>query len=465
VASLGDLRFRAVDTSGLEPGPRAGRPRPLAAAVTAATQGVLAEATVAVLLLDARTGVVPADGELAAWLRARGAPAKPLVVAALTKADAVSADALEAAAVDARLLGFGDPVAVSAATGVGLADLHAALAPAVDAAAAAAPAPPPADPENPAGPVRVALVGLPNAGKSSLANALLGRARAVADAAPGTTRDAVHASLEYRGRRVELVDTAGWDAAVARRGPSAGAAPATAPPSSSDDAFILASSLAQTRRWLNLAHVVVLVTDAAAAAARAAADPAPADAPPRALSRAEVQLLGAAATAGRAVVLVANKVDLLPKGVRTATAAALAADAGARAPRVAAAPALALSATTGDGLGALLPAIVAAHTAWATRLSTGALNRWLAASAGGGSARPGSRPRARTGNGVPGELARVRYLAQASARPPSFVAFTAGGSLSESARRAIVNRLRAEHGFGGVPLRVTVRGREGGKRG
>ena len=254
------------------------------------------------------------------------------------------------------------------------------------------------------------------------------------------------------GRRVELVDTAGWDGTVARRG-----APAFSPrsvsgssPPPTDEGDILASALAQTRRWLNLAHVVVVVVDAAAAHGRRTRGDGVTAA---ALTKAEIQLLGAAATAGRAAVLVANKADLVPDA--RAAAAALAAAAAARVPTLGATRTVALSATTGAGVEALLPAVAATHTAWATRLPTAALNRWVRSI----QPPPSARPR---GSSVPAQLARVTYITQPSARPPSFVAFVKGeaAAVSDAARRALANALRREFGLEGVPVRVVVRGKK-----
>jgi len=691
---LGDLRFEIVDTSGLEEQKvkKASSSSSSAAAsalldssssslgsrVASLTADLLTRrADVALLLLDAKDGITPADEALARWLRRRpglvtaiasssssdSSPASPdfhhldssrrppaPIVVAVNKAEAARSNPRVAAAVaEAGSLGFGEGVGVSAETGEGLAELYAALAPTLDRAAERL-MQEMEESEEVEGeeefegggeegeqqPMRVALVGAPNAGKSTLSNALLGSERSLTGPEPGLTRDAVWATLEWRSpppagspssssrekrkkteeeeqgegeeaetssstpspppprqraRIVELIDTAGWDRRTARTASignndggsgdnggegggkalsSSTAASSTASSSSSSSSLsssssspastllapadVIAEAMRQTERGINLAHVAVVVVDLAAAAARAdasslssaieqqqgggeAAATATAAAAARArrkknnsnnddfdsdaaapqiLTRTELALASRAAEAGRAVVFVGAKADLLlgsknssssslEKSPAVAAAArALALDVSRRLPQLAGAPVLALSAATGAGMHRLLPAVAAAHAAWDGRVPTSALNRWLeGAKKKGGSLDTASSPSPSSPSSSRGgldaaarSLARIRYLTQASTRPPSFVAFARGGTSRGSggggggggggnvkgkknssqssqssraeaaARRAaderlekmLCNRLRAEFGMRGVPIRVAVRG-------
>jgi predicted GTPase len=520
-AALGDLRFRAVDTSGLEPFMGASTLQGRAAALTAR---VVASADAAVLVLDARAGVTPADAALAAWLRT-AVQGPGLVVAAVNKAErARETPAVAAAVAEAGGLGFGEAVGLSAETGEGMADLYTALQPLVDAAVAArgaveagrahasdpSPSPPAtvitAAPAAAPTTIRLAIVGLPNAGKSTLVNRLLGTPRSLTGPEPGLTRDAVRASFDWQGRRVEVIDTAGWvrrAAAAGGRVPGGGVlvdvpgacrggggattrAQATNPAvphpvsvgSAGPGAVALAlEAQAQAERGVDVAHCVVLVTDAAGGwgggagsgpGVQAGSTLARSQPPPPVLTRAEVAIASATVTEGRALVFVANKVDLLGSpGAAAAAAARLARDAAARVPDAAGAPCLAMSAETGAGVDALMPAIAAVHDAWTRRVPTSRLNAWLADTVrdleqggGGGGGRNRGSPAAR-------DVARVRYVTQASTRPPAFVAFVRGGvaDLAPTTVRMLKKRLSSTFGFEGVPLRVFVRGRPSGSGG
>ena len=608
-----------------------------AAALTACL--LRARADVALLLLDARDGVTPVDEALARWLRRSGAVAVPLddsstvssssvpspsdllarspasIVVAVNKAEAARSNPRVAAAVaEAGVLGFGEGVGISAETGEGLAELYAALAPTLDKAAGRLLLLQGLEERGEeeeeeeggrgetgarrkgGGPMRVAIVGAPNAGKSTLSNALLGSERSLTGPEPGLTRDAVWATLEWtpprerreekveegdgeeeeasspsssprrssprpRPRIVELIDTAGWDKRTARAASinrrndgdddddqggketkasaattAAGAgssSPSLSSPSPASTllapADVIAEAMRQTERGINLAHVAVVVVDLAAAAARANCSPSSSSASaapglattratrarrddddgaaPQILSRTELALASRAAEAGRAVVFVGAKADLLlPPGNSgrsyslerspdvAAAARALALDVSRRLPQLAGAPVLALSAVTGAGLERLLPAVARAHAAWDGRVPTSALNKWLegakAASGAGGRGGAAAAGGGGSRDAAARSLSRVRYLTQASSRPPSFVAFSRGGtsrgsgggagrgggggpsssSKVEAAKRAVArvaderlekmlsNKIRAEFGLRGVPIRVAVRG-------
>jgi small GTP-binding protein len=283
-AQLGDLRFKAVDTSGLEPFLPGGS---IQARATALTAGVLRRADVALLLLDARTGVLPPDEALARWLRASASAGR--VVLAANKCERRGAGAgadVGAALAEAARLGFGAPVALSAETGEGMAELFEALRPRLDPIIAAraeaveelkafeegqgggqAAAPgsasgggaagaPAATPEEgrraaaAAGPLKLAIMGLVNVGKSTLTNRLLEEERCLTGPEPGLTRDAIKTLIDFEGRAVELVDTAGWvrRARLAAHDDAGGA--------------VAARTLEEGRSVLRFVHVVALVVDA-----------------------------------------------------------------------------------------------------------------------------------------------------------------------------------------------------------
>jgi small GTP-binding protein len=492
-ARLGDLRFRAVDTSGLEPfgtgdaaGARAARARgpgggapggappraPIQARAAALTARVLGRADVALLLVDGAAGVAPADAALARWLRAAPGGGSRVVLVA-NKCDRRGRGAGAGALAEASELGFGAPVAVSAQSGEGMADLYAALRPRLDpllAARAAAVAElraggaagleaggaagagaaageggsdPHASSDREAGalgrgPLKVAVMGLTNVGKSTLLNALLGEERVLTGPEPGLTRDAIAVRTrlgpEDGGGLVELVDTAGWVRRVARLPTAAdddGAGPAAA---------LAAAALGEAATVLRFVHVVLLVVDAERVVARG-----------EGFTHAEATLAARAAAEGRALVLAANKLDALPPPAAQ-RALELLAEAGTRAAPDAGAPrVLGVSALRGDGVAALLPAAADAYARWRRRVPTAGLNRWVGGLTAG----------AATGGGPAAGLRRLKYVTQVKARPPSFVAWVSGtADFPEAARRHLANRLRADFGFEGVPLRLVVRRRE-----
>ena len=400
-AQLFDLDFIAVDTAGLE---EAG-PETLAGRMRLQTEAALGAAAAALLVIDARAGLTPMDRHFAQWLRAGRVP----IILVANKAEARAA---EAGLAEAYALGLGAPVAISAEHGEGMADLYAALQPVIDAwqppAADAADA---ADAAGADGPLKLAIVGRPNAGKSTLINRLLGEDRLVTGPEAGITRDSIAVEWAWRGRPVRLIDTAG----LRRR--------------SKVDDRLETLAAADTRRAIDFAEVVVLLLDGL-----------------RGLEAQDLRIADQVLAEGRALVVALNKWDAakdqsrLFNGVKKALEDGLA--------QVKGLPLLAVSGLTGRGLDELVEAAFAQRAIWSKRVGTPALNRWLAAAL---EKNPPPAPG--------GQRIKVRYITQAKTRPPGFVLFgNRLDALPESWTRYLVNSLRAELEFPGVPIRLTLRG-------
>ena len=390
-ARIGPLRFRAIDTAGLEEA----APETIAGRMMAQTERALAEADAALLLIDGRAGVTPADAFFAKQLRRLRVP----IVLAVNKCEGGAA---EGGIAESHALGLGQPIPISAEHGEGLADLYDALSP-FDSEAA----------EGAAGAddvLRLAIVGRPNVGKSTLLNRLVGEARVITGAEPGLTRDSIAVRWSYEGRAVELVDTAG----LRRRAKTV----APLDKLSSRDA----------ERALGQAAVVLVVFDAT--------DPA---------GRQDMAIAARVADEGRALVILLNKWDLVRdraaarRAVRDRLEAALA--------QVKEIPLVTCSALTGAGAGKIMPAAFAAFETWNRRIPTAALNRWLA-----GAVDHHPPPL------VAGRRLKLRYITQVKARPPTFALFASKPTaLPESYRRYLVNGIGAEFGLAGVPIRLLLR--------
>ena len=391
-ARIGPLRFRAIDTAGLEEA----APETLAGRMMAQTERALEEADAALLLIDGRAGVTAADTVFANRLRRRGLP----VVLAVNKCEGGGG---AGGVADACALGLGTPIPISAEHGDGLSDLYDALAPFETGARTVTGAT--ADEV-----LRLAIVGRPNVGKSTLLNRLVGDSRTITGAEPGLTRDSIAVHWSWRGRPVELVDTAGL-----RR-----QAKAVAP--------LDRLSARDAARAMGRAAVVLAVIDAAAP-----------------VGRQDLAIAAQAIEEGRAVVALLNKWDLVRD--RAAARAAVQErldEAFAQAKGV---PVVAGAALTGAGIDGLMPAVARAFDAWNRRVPTAALNRWLAR-AGGHHPPPLAA----------GRRLKLRYVTQVKARPPTFALFVSRpAALSEGYRRYLVNSLRAEFGFPGTPLRLLPR--------
>jgi len=406
-ALVGGRAVTLIDTAGLEEAP----PETVAGKMTAGSERAIDRADLVLFVIDGRAGLTPADEHFAAWLRRKGRPV--IVVANKAEGRAGRGGVIEAFA-----LGFGEPVAVSAEHGEGLGELHAAVASALGPApedgaggAEGEAAEPEAGVERP---LRLAVIGRPNAGKSTLVNRLLGEERMLTGPEPGLTRDAIATPWrDAEGRLVRLVDTAG----LRKR------------------ARVVESlerlSTGETIQALKEAEVVVLVLDS--------------------LAPMEGQDLAIAALAereGRALVLALNKWDLVPVKERDATRRRVADRLEASLAQLRGLSVVPLSALSGAGVERLMPAVWKAYAAWNTRVPTGALNRWFEAAI---ARHPPPL--------VEGRRLKLRYITQAKARPPSFVIFgTRSEHLPETYTRYLVNALREDFDLKGVPIRLALRG-------
>jgi GTP-binding protein len=383
-----------VDTAGLEEA----APETLAGRMSAGAESAVASADLVLFVVDSRTGLTPADQHFARWLRRQGR-------AVLLVANKAEGRAATSALYDAYELGLGDPVAVSAEHGEGIADLMseiAALLPEQHQPAAA----------EPDRPLKLAIVGRPNAGKSTLVNRLLGQERMITGPEPGLTRDAVSVVLTGpEGRQFELVDTAG----LRRR-----ARVETPLEKMSTGAAIGA---------LRMAEVVVVVVDAT-----------------EGLQDQDLQIARLVEREGRACVLGLNKWDAVPD--RAAARRAVTERLETSLAQMRGIALVAFSALTGAGLDKLLPAVHRAYETWNARVPTGELNRWF--------------EQALTRHPPPlvdGRRLKLRYITQAKARPPTFVAFgTRAERIPEDYQRYLVNGLRETFALPGTPIRLQLRG-------
>jgi GTP-binding protein len=394
---IGPVAFRAIDTAGLAEGSKDS----IEARLRQQTEAALAEADLALMVIDAKAGLTALDRHFASWLRRLG---KPVVLVA-NKSEGAAAASF---ASEAWALGLGAPVPISAQNGEGLADLAAAIEAAAGAPAQGDQAAPEEAPEPP---LRLVVAGRPNVGKSSLINRLLEDERLLTGPEPGLTRDAVAIAWQWRGRKIELVDTAG----LRRR--------ARIEPGGLEQLSSRAA-LAALRR----AEVVLLLVDGSAP-----------------LERQDLAIANRAIEAGRALVIAANKWDLVPDPA--AALADLRERVETRLPQIKGVSFLPISALTGKGLDRLLPAVVKARDRWAKRVPTAALNRWLE-----GALAAHAPPMAK------GRRVKIRYVTQASTRPPTFVLFVSqANALSDSYLRYLAHGLRETFDLAGAPLRLVPR--------
>jgi GTP-binding protein len=400
---LGDIEFRLLDTPGLEDA----RKGTIEAAMRAQAEAALAQADVALMVFDARTGVNPLDVHFAAWLRESG-------IAVIVIANKCESALGKAGALEGFSLGLGDPVMVSAEHGIGLEGLSDALREALapfeaDAEEEFSDAAWQAEEEE-TGPLRLAVVGRPNVGKSTLVNALIGTERMVTGPEPGITRDAVPVDWEYDGNAICLVDTAG----LRRR--------------ANVTEKLERLSVTETERAIRLAELVVLVVDATVM-----------------LERQDLAIARNVVEEGRALVIAANKWDLVEdpddalNKLRDRLETSL--------PQIKGIATVTLSALTGRNLDRLMAAVFKTYELWNKRIPTGELNRWLEALV--------SRHPPPT---VGGRRLRLRYITQVKARPPTFILFTGRPQqIPASYLRYLENGLREAFGLAGVPLRLIPR--------
>ncbi len=399
---LGDLSFKVIDTAGLEDSTA----ESLSGKAQVQTAAAVAQADAVLFLVDARAGTTAADRAFADLVRKSGKPA--IVVANKSEGRAGEAGTLESYS-----LGLGDPVAVSAEHGEGLAGLYEALREALPEATANVDE----DEEAPAAaedkPIRIAVVGRPNTGKSTLINRLLGEERLVTGPEAGITRDAIAVDLTWRGRRLRVHDTAG----LRRR--------------SRIEEKLEKLSVADALNAIRFAEVVIVLVDA--------------EAP---FEEQDTRIADLVEREGRAIVIGFNKVDLIERqpGVRPR----LREEADRVLPQIKGVPVVALSARTGEGLDRLMAAVMESYAVWNRRVPTAALNRFLS------HATETHPPPA-----IRGRRLKLGYMTQAKSRPPTFVLFSSRASaLPETYRRYLINGLREAFKLPGTPIRLTLRAKD-----
>ncbi len=401
---LGDLEFTVIDTAGLDEGAKGS----LTARMQEQTEAAIGLADALMFVVDARAGLTPSDRAFADFARRAN---KPVVLVA-NKSEGRHGDA---GAMETYALGLGEPIQISAEHGEGLSDLY-------DALRALMPEPaeePEAfddddviepDEDLSKRPIRVAIVGRPNAGKSTLINHLLGEERLLTSAEAGTTRDAISVEVNWQGRDFRVFDTAG----LRRR--------------SRIEQKLEKLSVADALRAIRFAEVVVLMMDAQ-----------------NKFEEQDLRIADLIEREGRALVIAANKWDLM--GRQSSLIAALRIDADHLLPQVRGMPIVAVSGLMGEGIDRLMSAIEQAYAIWNRRVPTASLNRWFE------QAVDANPPPA-----VSGRRLKLNYITQAKARPPSFVLFCSrADAVPQSYLRYLVNSLREFFELPGTPVRITLR--------
>ncbi len=416
---IGDLKFRILDTAGYEDrfdGSLEDRMRQ-------GTEAAIADANVILFMIDARAGVTPLDERFAQVLRKSGKDVHLIA----NKAEGRAADA---GLLEAYNLGFGEPVALSAEHGEGLADLHAIISKAVDALT---PAKAPEDeflpevdidlPEddgstedgpalrwNPHRYLNVAIVGRPNAGKSTLINTMVGEDRLLTGPEAGITRDSIMVPWEWEGRTINLVDTAG----IRRK--------------ARVETKLEKLAVGDSLRSIQYAEVVVLLLDATVP-----------------FEKQDLTLADLVYREGRAMVIAVNKWDLIED--KPAALAKLRAQCDELLPQVRGLPLVTISGLQGRNIDRLMGAIFKIEKAWNTHISTAKLNRWL-----GGAVEKHPPP------AVSGRRLKLRYMTQAKMRPPSFIIFASrSDAMPTSYLRYLMNSMRETFEMPGTPIRMWLR--------
>jgi GTPase len=406
-AHLGDLSFTVIDTAGLEEASA----ETLSGRMRAQSQIAIAQADVVFVVVDVRAGVTPADRMLAKMVRRSGKPT--ILIANKSEGKDSQAQANEAFA-----LGLGEPIAISAEHGEGLADLYDALRQALPEHTASDTQDPETaenvEAENVDGvqtpPIRVAIVGRPNVGKSTLINHILGEERLLTGPEAGITRDAIAVNIEWNGRAFRIYDTAG----MRRR--------------ARIEEKLEKLSVGDALEAIRFAEVVVVLMDQKAP-----------------FEEQDLRIADLVEREGRALVIGISKWDL--KSANAGAIGKMRDEADHRLPQIKGVPVVAVSGLTGFGVERLMQAVVDIHAVWNRRLTTNALNRWL------GDAIAAHPPPA-----VSGRRLKLNYITQPKSRPPSFVLFcTRADAVPEAYLRYLVNGLRETFELPGTPIRLTLR--------
>jgi GTP-binding protein len=412
-ATLVGLNFRIIDTAGYEDQDAASLP----GRMRAQTEAAVAQADVALFMFDSRVGLVPLDEEIARWLRGSTTP----VILVANKAEGkAGADGI----LESLSLGFGDPVELSAEHGEGLVELFDALLPFIepDKNAAGEDIPHGLDDEEeyaPDAPLKLAIIGRPNAGKSTLINRILGEERLITGPEAGITRDSIAVDWIWHdperepgdnARKVRLIDTAG----MRKR--------------ANVQDKLEKLSVADALHAIDFAEVVVLLLDAT-----------------RGLESQDLRIADAALQEGRALIVAINKWDIAENGSSLFNGIRGALEEGLS--QIKGMPVLTVSGATGKGIDVLLKVAFETRDTWSRRVGTGELNRWFEKAV---EANPPPAPG--------GKRIKLRYMTQAKTRPPGFVLFgTRVDQLPTSYQRYLINGIRRDLGFGAVPVRLTLR--------